>query len=198
MLLFSAGYGYYPPTPNFKDQCSMPRKLIRRYLPDNDTLRHHKYLRHFGRLLLIPNLWHLNRRSVSGAIAAGLFIAFIPVPFQMVLAAAAAILLRVNLPIAVAMVWVSNPLTMGPFFYLAYKIGAWILQLPAQEMTAEISVEWLMQELSIVWQPFLLGCIVIGAVLALLGFVVMRLLWRLYVINYLRKRRQRANQKNIG
>ena len=181
----------------FEDQRSMPRKLIRRYLPDNDTLRHHKYLRHFGKLLLIPNLWYLNRRSVSGAFAAGLFTAFLPVPFQMPLAAAAAILLRVNLPIAVALVWVSNPLTMGPFFYLAYKTGAWILQIPAQEIAANISVEWLMHELSIIWQPLLLGCIIVGAMLALLGFIAIRLLWRLYVINYLRVRRQRTNTKKI-
>lgn len=173
----------------------MPRKLIRRYLPDNDTLRNHKYLRHFGKLLLNPNLWHLNRRSVSGAVAAGLFIAFIPVPLQMVLAAAAAILLRVNLPITVAMVWVSNPLTMGPFFYLAYKTGAWLLQTPVQESSAGISVEWLMQELSIIWQPFLLGTLILGAALALLGFIAMRLLWRLYLLNYLRKRRRRAGKK---
>jgi hypothetical protein len=175
----------------------MPKKFIRRYLPDHHKIREHKYLKHFGTLLHAPNLWHLNRRSVSGACATGLFIAFLPVPFQMVLAAAAAILLRVNLPIAVALVWISNPLTMGPFFYLAYKTGAWILQIPAQEIATDISVEWLMRELSTAWQPFLLGCLIIGAVLALLGFVAMRLLWRLHVINYLRKRRRRIGKESM-
>ena len=78
----------------------MAKKLIRRYLPDAHKIRDHKHLRLFGTLLHDPNLWHLNRRSVAGAFAVGLFMAFVPMPFQMIPAAALAILLRVNLPIS--------------------------------------------------------------------------------------------------
>ena len=109
----------------------MPRKLIKRYLPDHKKIREHKHLRFLGALLHDPNILHLNRRSVSGAFSLGLFVAFIPVPFQMVLSALGAIFFRVNLPIAVGLVWVTNPLTMPPLFYFAYKVGTWILQVPA-------------------------------------------------------------------
>ena len=95
----------------------MAKKTIQRFLPDPNKIRHHKSLKIFGRLLQDANLWHLNRRSARGAFAVGLFFAFIPVPFQMVLAAAGAILFRVNLPISVALVWLTNPLTMPPIFY---------------------------------------------------------------------------------
>ena len=94
----------------------MPRKFLRRFLPAAHQIRREGTLKVFGALLHNPNLWHLNRNSVAGAVSVGLFIAFVPAPGQMVLAAAAAIAVGRNLPIAVLMVWVSNPLTMPPLF----------------------------------------------------------------------------------
>lgn len=176
----------------------MPKKIIRRYLPDHDTLKSHKHLRCFGDLLHDPNIWHLNRRSVSGAFAVGLFNAFIPVPFQMILAAGAAILMRVNLPISVALVWITNPVTMGPMFYFAYKVGAWTLQMPPTEFEFELSIEWLMNGLGAIWQPFLLGCLILGTTCATLGFVAMRVVWRLHVFQYIKKRRLRKKKNKAS
>ena len=66
----------------------MAKKLIRRFLPDAHKIRDHKHLRVFGTLLHDPNIWHLNRHSVAGAFAVGLFMAFVPMPLQMIPAAA--------------------------------------------------------------------------------------------------------------
>jgi hypothetical protein len=95
----------------------MPRRLLRRYLPDHRRIREHRHLQFFGDRLHDPNLWHLNRRSVAGAMGVGVFVALLPTLGQMAVAAAAAIWLRVNLPLAVAMVWITNPLTMPPIFF---------------------------------------------------------------------------------
>jgi uncharacterized protein (DUF2062 family) len=65
----------------------MPRKFFQRFLPKPQTIRDNKTLQIFGDWLHEPNLWHLNRRSVAGAFAVGLFFAWMPVPFQMALAA---------------------------------------------------------------------------------------------------------------
>ena len=105
----------------------MPKKFLQRLMPDHRTIREHRHLRFLGTLLHDPNLWHLNRRSASGAFAVGLFVAWVPVPFQMLLGAIGAILFRVNLPLSAALVWVSNPLTMPPLFYFAYLVGGWLL-----------------------------------------------------------------------
>ncbi len=176
----------------------MPRKLIKRYIPDRDKIREHKHLKCFGTLLHDPNLWHLNRRSVSGAFALGLFCAFIPIPFQMLLAAALAIFLRVNLPISVSLVWVTNPITIPPMYYFAYKVGAWILNEPTYELSFELSMEWLMGELVAIWQPFLLGCLILGVLSGLTGFVAIRIFWRFHIIQYMKRRRLRRKRRKAG
>lgn len=142
----------------------------------------------FGSFLHSPNLWHLNRRSVAGAFANGLFMAFIPVPFQMVLAAAGAILFRVNLPISVALVWITNPLTMPPMFYGAYRVGNWLMGRQGGAFHFELSFDWLMTGFGHIWQPFLLGCLVCGAIASLSGYLAIRLYWRHHVIKEWRKR----------
>jgi len=175
----------------------MPKKIIKRFLPDHKTLREHKHLRILGPLLEDPNLLHLNRRSVSGAFAVGLFVAFIPVPFQMLLAALAAIVIRVNMPISVALVWVSNPLTMPPLFYFAYKLGAWVLGVPALDFNFELSFEWLEERLVLIWEPFLLGCFLVGSFLALVGGVGMRYLWRYHVVQNWKLRKARNAKRKL-
>lgn len=173
----------------------MPRKLIKRFMPDHRKIREHKYLKFLGTLLHDPNILHLNRRSVAGAFSVGLFMAFMPVPFQMVLAAIGAIVVRVNLPISATLVWITNPLTMPPIFYFAYKVGSWLLSIPTRNIEFQLSIEWLMQELGAIWEPFLLGCLVCGLSFALLGNVFVRLFWRLHVVWNWRERRQRRFNK---
>ena len=160
----------------------MPRRFIKRYLPDHNKIREHKQLRFLRPLLYDPNLLHLNRRSVSGAFAVGLFMAWVPVPFQMILAAGAAAIVKVNLPLSVALVWISNPITMPPLFYFAYKLGSWLLDTPAQDFNFELSFNWLSQSLVHIWQPFLFGCLIMAATSALLGSLLMRGFWRFVVV----------------
>lgn len=169
----------------------MPKNFIKRYIPDHKLIRENKHLRIFGSLLHDPNLFHLNRRSVAGAFAVGLFFTWVPAPFQMLMAAALAILLRVNLPISVALVWTSNPVTMPPMFYFAYLLGTWILRIPVNRFHFELSLEWLGNELLAIWQPFLLGCFVMAIVSSLLGYLGIRLLWRLSIIRRLKKKKSR-------
>ncbi len=169
----------------------MPKKLIKKYMPDHRLIKEHKHLKIFGTLLQDGNLWHFNRRSVSGAFAVGLFCAFIPLPFQMVIAAAIAIIMRVNLPISVSLVWLTNPVTMPPIFYAAYKVGAFVLGQEAISSDYHMTTEWFSEQLHLIWQPFLLGCLISGIISALLAYASIRLLWRLYIVRHMKLRRQR-------
>ena len=76
------------------------RKTLKRLLPDHQTVSTNRWLRPFASTLLHPRLWHLNRHSAAGAVAAGMFCGLIPGPLQMVGAAICALVFRVNLPLA--------------------------------------------------------------------------------------------------
>lgn len=168
----------------------MPRRLFKRFMPNPDSIKGNKSLRFLGQLIHDPNLWHLNRHSVARAMAMGLFAAFIPLPMQMLLAAALAILVRANLPISVGLVWLTNPITMPPVFYCTYKLGAWIMQVPPRRLPDELTFQWITQELSTLWQPFLLGSVVCGVVMGILGYFATMTYWRWWVRRTWRKRQQ--------
>lgn len=163
-------------------------------MPNPDALKKHKYLKIFGDLIDRPGIWHLNRRSAAGALAAGMFVAWIPVPFQMVLAAGAAILMGVNLPLAVVTVWFTNPVTMPVMFYLAYVVGAKLLGNELQAFNFELSWQWLEQSLGQIGEPFLLGCLVLGVASAIFTYFVINSLWKYSILFNWRKRRKQRRR----
>ncbi len=176
----------------------MPKKLIKKYMPDHKTIKEHKHLKVFGTLLHNGNLWHFNRRSISGAFAVGFFCAFIPLPAQMVFAAAIAILVQANLPVSVSLVWITNPVTIPPIFYGAYKVGAYVLGREVIENEYQLTAEWFSSQLYLIWQPFLLGCLICGLVSSLLAYTTIRLLWRLHIIQHIKERRARKHNIKTG
>lgn len=173
----------------------MAKKLVRKFLPHPDVITRNRWIKLLGPRLQEPSLWHLNRRSFSAAVALGVFCAFIPVPFQMLIAAVGAILLRVNILVAVPMVWISNPLTMGPMYYVCYLLGAEMLDLEPQRFHFELSFEWLIHGLEAIWQPFLLGCFTIGVISALASFILVRVLWHLHILNHIKLRARRLHNR---
>lgn len=168
----------------------MAKKIIQRLLPDPNWIKGHRSLQFLGSWLHDPNIWHLNRRSVSVAVFIGLFMSFMPLPSQMIMSALTAIAFRANLPISVILVWISNPVTMPALFYMAYKVGfALIGDTNTPAFHFELTWQWLTTGLVHIWQPFLLGCFVCGLFSGLLGSTVMRILWRYHVIHRWHKRR---------
>ncbi|MFO6424766.1 DUF2062 domain-containing protein [Motilimonas sp. KMU-193] len=174
----------------------MPKKLIKRYTPNPETLKNHKHLKIFGDLLHDANLWHLNRRSAAGAFAVGLFMCWVPLPSQMIMAAGLAILFRVNLPLSVALVWISNPLTMPPMFYFAYLVGAYCLQEPVQQWHFELSWQWLFDIVNTIGPALLTGCAIMAVISAGLGYLLVHWIWKLSVIRNHSKRKFRKKPKN--
>ncbi|MBC8493714.1 MAG: DUF2062 domain-containing protein [Candidatus Thioglobus sp.] len=161
------------------------KKFLRRYSPNPEEVKNHKHLGWLSQHLHNASLWNFNRKSIARAFAVGLFCAFIPVPFQMLLAAPGAVIFSANLPLSIALVWITNPLTMPPIFYGCYKLGAWILGVGI-EKDFVMSLEYVWQVFDVIWQPFLLGCLVVSIVSSIIGYFGVQLIYRYRVYKRLR------------
>ena len=156
----------------------MPKKFIKRYLPTPDKVRAIRSLHFLGDILHEPNLWHINRHCVSRAFFIGIFWCFLPMPFQMVAAAFCAIWFNANLPLSVALVWISNPLTMPPMFYFNYKVGAWLLGRPVMTFEFQLSWSWISNRIVDIGIPLYFGSIIIATVAACVRYLTIQYLWR--------------------
>lgn len=174
-----------------KECKSMPKKFLKKHLPHPSKVKENRYLKVFGRLLHDENLWHLNRRSITKATAIGLFCAFLPIPFQMVVAAGLAILWHGNILMSAALVWITNPLTMPAIFYFTYCVGAWILAEQMHAIEVELSVEWLTHQFLQIWKPLLLGSVICGVVFAVIGYFAALVLWRMHIMHQYRTRHKK-------
>ena len=148
-------------------------------------------MRYLGEMIFEPNLWHFNRHSVSYAVLIGIFWCFMPIPFQMLPCAFTVVWVRCNIPLAIGLVWISNPLTMVPMMYFSYRVGAWVSNDQHIVKSFPDSFELLSDQLDLVWQPLLLGCFVTGLSLGIIGFCLVRIYWRWRVTTKWAKRKLR-------
>lgn len=177
------------------------RKHIRRFLPDHEAIRRNRWLAPFAGTLLHHRLWHLNRHSAAGAVAVGLFCGLIPGPLQMPSAAVACLIFRVNLPLALAATFFTNPLTIIPLYLAAFGIGQFVLgdghvaftQPPAFALTFDYHdiISWA----HAVWdwaydlgKPLIIGLVLLASALAMIGYFGVKLVWRWYLIRAWRRR----------
>lgn len=187
----------------------MPRKYLRKILPSHETIANHPHLSRLGHRVRHPSLWHLNRRSVAGAVAAGMLTGLIPGsnPVQFLAAAIAAMIARVNLPIAVLTTLYSNPFTIVPLYWVAYKIGSVFTEVDTQAVPkTELSLldkpvgEWwavIVHWLLGIGKTLGIGLPILGVVLAFVSYYAVFYGWRLVVIwEWRRRARRRAAKQN--
>ncbi len=181
------------------------RKRLRKFLPDHEAIRANRWLAPFGSTLLHPRLWHLNRHSAAGAVATGLFCGLIPGPFQMLGAAVAAVAFKVNLPLALFVTLYTNPLTIVPLYLVAFALGTSLLVMLGAEAAghqfvappdygSEGLLAWVMSLIDWMAQlgkPLAIGLVLLGTILAVLGYFATLLAWRLHLVRAMRQRTAR-------
>ena len=91
-------------------------------------LKKSRLFRIWGNKLFADSLWKINRRSVAGGLALGLFMGFMPsIGIQSLLIAFGAIYFKVNLPLALVVCWVTNPFTAVPIYFAEWRLGKYLL-----------------------------------------------------------------------
>lgn len=177
------------------------RRQLRKFLPDHDAIRSNRWLAPFESTLLHPRLWHLNRHSAAGAVAAGMFCGLIPGPLQMLGAAICAVIFRVNLPLAMFTTLYTNPFTIVPLYVVAFTLGRWALPgddrrfvAPPEPGTESIAtwinalIDWMVG----LGAPLAVGLVLLAAGLAVTGYFSVLLAWRIYLVRAWQRRRRRA------
>ncbi len=175
----------------------MPRKFFKRILPSAATIKENRYLKVLGTAIHNPDLWHLNKHSVAGAFFIGIFCAFLPIPFQTVLAGFLAIFFKRNLPLSIGLVFITNPVTMPAIFYFNYLVGSLFFSDSVPINYSMIDDIWvfLTENFKRVGRPLIVGSILCGFFAGMASYLIIHTIWIWQVKSNWTKRRQERNGK---
>jgi len=118
----------------------------------------------------------INRKTVTRALLVGLFIAFIPMPMQMLAVLAVLPFFKFNVPIAISLVWLSNPVTMPFMYYIEYLTGNLLLM---QEGigSVKLSIEWFQENFDDIFIPLYLGAFFYSFVVSVTVYYISNRCW---------------------
>jgi uncharacterized protein len=187
----------------------MPRKIFKRLISKSSALKNSNILGPLGDRIHDPNLWHLNRHSVSRAFFAAFFtsITLMVFPCHMITAAFLAVWLRANLPISLSLVWLVNPFTIPPLALAALKIGLWVVPGTHEKhvrqlmhfdwegngtLSDKMMTFWHLFER--VWEPFMLGSFTMGLLIGASSYLLIQLFWRWHVMRSWNARQKKRLQ----
>jgi len=148
--------------------------MIRKTLKKTSS---HKKLREFIKKYKIPPEYlSTNRKMISRGVLIGLFIAFIPMPMQMAAVLLFVPFVRFNVPIALAMCWLSNPITMPPMYYMEYLTGSFLLGIEPEPV--EMTLEWFKNNLDNIFIPLYFGTAMYSIFGSLTAYFLVNFLWK--------------------
>ena len=161
---------------------------LRTWLPQRDALIAHPWLKPFADRLRDPHLWRLQQEPVARGVAVGIFWAFVIPVAQSVVAVMHCTLWRANIPAALAMTLITNPLTIVFWLWLAYQLGSTLIGSPADAAmpTDGDMASWIAAHGS----PLLLGMGIFAVGGALVGYWTVKLILNLRIWFKRRMRRK--------
>ena len=167
-------------------------KKIRKKIPNHEVIFKNRFLKPFAVYFNKPCYWAITRKNVSFSIAIGVFAGLMPWPIQMLTAFILSYIFKVNLAISMITTFYTNPLTHLPLYYLAFKIGCFILGIDKSDTKLLItgdfwikdSFDWLMVH----GKPLVLGVFVLGIILSLMSYILVRFIWSFILIYHKNKK----------
>jgi len=167
----------------------MIRKTLKKR-QDNKDGKIHKLIEKYN---LPKEYLYINRKSISRGVLIGLFWGFIPMPFQMLGVLAVTPILRFNVPIAIAMVWLSNPFTMPFMYYMEYLTGNFFLGKDGVE-SIELTMRWFSNHWDDIVVPLYVGASFYSIVVSSIVYMIVNYLWGYSVV----KERKEINESRVG
>ena len=146
---------------------------------DRHKLAEHRWLKPIAHRLHDPKLWHLQHEAVARGAAIGIFWAFAAPVAQLLLAAATSVFWRANIPVAMGTTLITNPFTIGFWLYLAYEVGAFLIDAPPRVSKADSSstLAWVT---SFGW-PAVIGMALFAVLGSVAAYLLVKLGWRVRI-----------------
>jgi len=163
--------------------------MIRKSL--KNTTKSEKLKAFIKKAKIPPEFLYPNRKMIARGVFLGVFIAFIPMPMQMASVLLFMPFFRFNVPIAIAMCWLSNPFTMPPMYYMEYLTGSFILGI--EPAPVKLTVEWFSENIDAIFIPLYTGTAIFSIVGSTLAYFGVNYFWKLSVC----KAREKLNKKKI-
>jgi nucleotide-binding universal stress UspA family protein/uncharacterized protein (DUF2062 family) len=164
---------------------------MKRWFPTRERLLQSRWLRPIAHRLHDEHLWHADRSSVARGVAIGLFFGLLLPVAQFLFAVLTAIALRGNVAIAAGSTLITNPLTFAPIYWLAHRVGSWLIggridEAAAQRLEAQAEaiaaeqgfLESMWYSVQSAGAPLALGLAVLAVAASLVGFGLAWVLWR--------------------
>jgi uncharacterized protein (DUF2062 family) len=185
-------------------------KRFKRHLPSPESIRRNRWLCWLGPALMDARLWHFSRRGLATGVAMGVFFGFLVPIGQIPLAAGATMMLRGNIPGAVASTFVTNPVTFGPVMFAAWHLGNLALGEPAPahamphiefhfDRPAKSRESWftsVTNGIRSAGKPIIVGLGLLAVLCGLLSYLLVSWTWRLSV--WLKRRRRGPQRAALG
>lgn len=179
----------------------MAKRFFQSWLPSPEQVNNMKIMKIFGTKALSPQLWYVNRKSISKAMFIGTFWGILPIPLHSILIVLTVLLFEANLPIGLLLAWIMNPFTIVPILIFAFWIGSKIYHVNMINKDMLLGVfhqimHWIKNfghghiDFSLA-KILATGLFIEALIFAILFFVLTRLYWRWSVV-----KRWRSRQSN--
>ena len=177
----------------------------RAHVPTREQLEGNRWLRPVAHLILRPELWRFNRRSVPRGVGIGVAVG-VTIPFaHTYVAPFVAVGLRGNVPVAAVATWTSNPFTRPFMWAAAYKLGRFLLHSEAfadAQMMATTTVNGghhlTLARVAQHGMAFATGLVVEGLVLGAIAYFGAQFGWRRWILGKRRRDLARMAARHAG
>ena len=164
-----------------------------------NKLKNKKFAGKYGDALFHYTLWHPTRHSIQRSALIGLFWSTPPIPLQIPIVIGFCMKFKANLPLALALVWITNPLTIVPITLFEYWLGSRLLDIiqvvDMIGMPEQIAgMTDLPEQTSFQFSKviaLLLGILTLGVCAGSAGYIIAGLVWRWRTIRKWRRRIKR-------
>lgn len=167
---------------------------VQQHVPTREAIERNRFLRPVAHRILMPALWRFTRRSVPRGVALGIATGILAPFVHAPAAAMLALPTRANVPVAVGVTFLHNPLTTVPIYWCAYQLGHWILhydrQVPGRPIAGTVvaNASWLHWLVAQGGPATIVGLLAMAFGGALIGYAAASLVWQVRIARKWRAR----------